>query len=238
MNILYSHSQTVAFPLNKYRIVLDVVFDSVHCPEQTLWERLLERPLAQRLVLFDRGFVNYGMFARINPAGDECYWFCRAGRNLSCDVLQEFCRGDALVRLKVPNKAREADPPLPRALTARLITYTIDGKGPFQRELLGLASLSPKSAPLTQDLKYRLGVKDGQRPGERIVGGNPHGKVQEPPKPFAPLLGEESHATEGLETTQYRTECEEQDVDQQILAAIASARVLDRFEKHEQLTRT
>ncbi len=126
------------------RIVLDVVFDSFHCAEQTLWERLFERLSAQSFVSFDRGFVNYGMVARINALGDECYWLCRVRRDLSCEVLQECGQGDALVRLKVSNKARKAEPSLPRALTAPLITYTFDGKGPF----LFLTSLhDPQTVP-------------------------------------------------------------------------------------------
>ena len=126
------------------RIVLDVVFDSIRCAEQTLWQRLFERLPAQSLVLFDRGFVNYTMFARINALGNERYWLCRARRNLRCDVLQEFGVGDALVRLKVPSKARKADPTLPRTITARLISYTIAGKGPF---LLLTSLLDPERFP-------------------------------------------------------------------------------------------
>ena len=110
------------------RILSDFTVGTLEQGEQTLAEMLLGN-LPDRSLL-DRGFVNYGTFARLARAGTERHFLCRAKKGLRATLVRNLGRGDILVELKVSPRHRREDPSLAASITVRMLDYQIKGFRP------------------------------------------------------------------------------------------------------------
>ena len=98
--------------------------------EQTLAKQLWPLLPDKSLVIVDRGFIDYSLFADIMQSGQHHHFLCRAKKNLKWKVLREFGRGDSLVQIELPRTARKTRPELPEAIVVRVIQYQRKGFRP------------------------------------------------------------------------------------------------------------
>lgn len=109
-------------------LLLDSCFDARHVGEMTLAERLLPSVPDDSLTLFDRGYYSLGLLHRWQNQGQNTHWMLPARRDLQYQVERHISDNDKLVTLFTSPQARKKFDDLPEKITARLTTYSIDGK--------------------------------------------------------------------------------------------------------------
>lgn len=98
--------------------------------ETTLARKLWDDLPDNALVVLDKGYINYGLFWRIQHGGGQRHWLCAARSNLRLQIVRRFSPNDTLVEIQTTALQRRADPDLPSVLTARAITYQRAGFRP------------------------------------------------------------------------------------------------------------
>jgi len=126
----YPQARVVAVLAIGSRLVTDFVVGSQQVGEQTLARDLIDKMPDLSVLILDRGFVNYAMFARIPASGSDRHFLCRGRKNLVSKRLRILGRNDSLVEIVVSKTSRREDPTLPETITARLIQYGIPGFPP------------------------------------------------------------------------------------------------------------
>lgn len=133
----YPQARVVAAMALQSRILWRAVVGMYDQNEQTLADELWPKLPERSLTILDRGFVNYGTFARLAAAGGSRHFLCRAKKNLKFDVVRSLGPGDTIVDVTLSPQQRRADPSLPKSLRLRLLEYQIQGFEP-QRLLTSL----------------------------------------------------------------------------------------------------
>jgi hypothetical protein len=106
----------------------------------SLWRCVPE----QALVILDRLYFSAATLLSLSGSGQSRHWLTRARKNLSCRVVERLGRGDAIIEMKVSDKARKKESTLPRTWTARAITYRRKG---FKPQKLLTSLLDPIAYP-------------------------------------------------------------------------------------------
>ena len=140
----YPQARLVAIVGVGCRMVLDFVVGTLAQSEQVLAQMLLGNLPDRSLLILDRGFVNYAIFARIIQTGAEHYFLCRAKKGLKAKIVRELGLGDVLIELTVSARHRREDPTLPKTIVVRRLDYQIAG---FQPQQLFTSLLDPKAYP-------------------------------------------------------------------------------------------
>jgi hypothetical protein len=140
----YPQARLVAIVGVGCRMVLDFVVGTLAQSEQVLAQMLLGNLPDRSLLILDRGFVNYAIFARIIQTGAEHYFLCRAKKGLKAKIVRELGPGDVLVELTVSARHRREDPTLPKTIVVRRLDYQIAG---FQPQQLFTSLLEPRAYP-------------------------------------------------------------------------------------------
>mgnify|MGYP003889805515 CR=1 FL=1 len=126
------------------RLVTDFVVASQQHGEQTLARDLIDKMPDLSVLILDRGFVNYAMFARIPASGSDRHFMCRGRKTLVSERLRILGRNDSLVEIAVSKTSRREDPTLPETIVVRLIRYSFPG---FLPVTLVTSLLDPQRFP-------------------------------------------------------------------------------------------
>lgn len=140
----YPQARVVAVLAVGSRLVADFVTGAWEQGEQSLARPLVGHLPDHSLLILDRGFVNYAMFAQIPAAGTDRHFLCRAKKNLQATRVRAVGRGDTLVELAVPAARRKEDPTLPATIVVRLLDYRLPG---FRPARLLTSLLDPEAFP-------------------------------------------------------------------------------------------
>lgn len=128
----YPQVRVVALLAVGSRLVADFVTGTWAEGEQSLARRLVGELPDHSLLILDRGFVNYALFARIAASGTNRHFLCRAKNNLQAMRVRRLGPGDTLVELAVPAARRKEDPTLPETIVVRCLEYRIPGFRPVR----------------------------------------------------------------------------------------------------------
>jgi len=126
------------------RLMLDFVIGTLAESEQTLAHRIFQQLEDDTLMILDRGFINYGAFARIVRDGVHRHWLSRAKSNMRGQLIEVLAAGDSLMELTISAQRRAEDPTLPRTLVVRVLEYHIAG---FRPQRLITSLLDPAQYP-------------------------------------------------------------------------------------------
>jgi hypothetical protein len=140
----YPQARVVGLLTLGSRLLADFVVGSWQQGEQTLARMLLGNLPAQSLVVLDRNFVNYAIYARIMASGNARHFLCRGKKRLSGRVLRRLGPNDVLIEFEMSPAQRKADPSLPATIVVRQIDYRIPGFRPSQ---LLTSLLDPQAYP-------------------------------------------------------------------------------------------
>ena len=120
--------------------------DSETTLAKPLWEQLPERSLT----VFDRGFVSYSAFLRIQTGAPERHWLTRTKKNIKWDVVKSLGANDDIVEITVSRPTRRDHPELPEKITVRAVRYRRRG---FQPQVLLTSLLDAKAYPRKEIVK-------------------------------------------------------------------------------------
>lgn len=112
--------------------------------EQSLADSFWRALPSRSVLLFDRGFNHVARMVRYTTAEPERYFVTRERAKFKYEVLQKFTATDELVRTRVSDADRKADPTLPEYLDLRRITYRFAGS---PQSVLLTTLLDPKAYP-------------------------------------------------------------------------------------------
>jgi IS4 transposase len=76
----------------------------------------------------DKGFFSAKLLLDISERGDQRHWLIPAKKNVVYEVVEDYGKGDRLIKMRVSQQARKRDPSLSSHWTARAVTYEVDGK--------------------------------------------------------------------------------------------------------------
>ncbi len=96
------------------------------------------------LVVVDRNFLAANILIPIASSGRNRHWLTRATTRSSWSTLKKLGKGDELVEFEVSDRARAADPSLPKTWTVRAIHYRRPG---FRPQTLLTSLLDPNLYP-------------------------------------------------------------------------------------------
>lgn len=133
----YPQARVVAVMAIQSRLLFTANIGSYDQSEQTLADELWPKLPDQSLTILDRGFVNYGTFARLQAVGSGRHFLCRAKKNLRFKLVESLGDGDRIVEVELSHKQRKLDPELPKKIKVRVLDYQIKGFEP-QRLLTSL----------------------------------------------------------------------------------------------------
>jgi hypothetical protein len=140
----YPQARIVALMALRSHLLFGAAIGPYRTGEQTLAKQLWPLLPLESLVMMDRGFIDYSLFADIMQSGDAHHFLCRAKKNLKWTVLRVLGPGDTLVQIEIPHKARKARPELPEAIVVRAIQYQRQG---FQPQMLLTSLIDAASYP-------------------------------------------------------------------------------------------
>jgi transposase IS4-like protein/DDE family transposase len=140
----YPQARVVGLLTLGSRLLADFVVGSWDQGEQTLAQMLVGNLPAESLVVLDRNFVNYALYARIMALGSGRHFLCRGKKGLSGRVVRRLGPNDVLIEFQISPAQRKADPSLPASIVLRQIDYRIPGFRPSQ---LLTSLLDPQAYP-------------------------------------------------------------------------------------------
>ena len=140
----YPQARVVGLLTLGSRLLADFVVGSWEQGEQTLAQMILGNLPAQSLVVLDRNFVNYALYARILASGNGRHFLCRGKKGLRGRVLRRLGPNDVLIEFQISSAQRKADPLLPATIVVRQVDYCIPG---FRSSQLLTSLLDPQAYP-------------------------------------------------------------------------------------------
>jgi hypothetical protein len=129
------------------RLLADFIVGTWEQGEQTLAQMLLGNLPGESLVVLDRGFVNYALFARVVGAANGRHFLCRAKGGMRERVIRRIGPKEVLIELAISPAQRKADPSLPATIVVRRIEYRIPG---FRPSRLLTSLIDPKAYPASE----------------------------------------------------------------------------------------
>lgn len=111
--------------------------------EPTLAQALWDQLPSLSLLLMDKGFIDYGVFYRIQSVGGR-HWLTRARAGLCWNVIETMEPGDQIVEVNLSHAFRVHYPEAPRTLRLRAISYQRAG---FRPQILLTSLLDPLAFP-------------------------------------------------------------------------------------------
>jgi len=126
----YPQMRLVALLAVGSRVLVDFRAGSYREGEQSLARPMVESLPDRSLLILDRGFVNYPMFAQIAHHGSERHFLCRAKKNLGGKTLRTLGENDWLIEIAMPAARLREDPTLPETIVVRMIEYCVAGFRP------------------------------------------------------------------------------------------------------------
>jgi len=126
------------------RLLVDASFGPYKTSEQELARELWSSVPNDSLVILDRGFINYEVFASLLDSGDNKHLLVRARADLKYEELEQLADGTVTARIRPTQAVRRAHPDIRESITVRVVHYQHDGGKPSR---LFTTLLDPEQHP-------------------------------------------------------------------------------------------
>jgi len=143
----YPQIRVVGLMVLRSRMLLDFAFAGFQTGEMAIAEPLLKRLPEKSLTVLDSRYINYGLLNKISSREGGRHWLVRGKSNLKWKTMRRLGRSDELVEIKVPYRARQNHPELPRTLQVRAIRYRRKG---FRARVLLTSMLDAEQYPASE----------------------------------------------------------------------------------------
>lgn len=105
------------------RILVDAAFGPYKKAEQELAKELWPSVSDNSLMILDRGYVEYAVFASLISKGTNRHLLVRVRKDRKFEELKELADGSILARLRTSKAILNSNPGLPESITVRVIHY-------------------------------------------------------------------------------------------------------------------
>jgi len=112
------------------RMLVDARMGPYATGEQTLARQLWPQVPAASLVILDRGYFEYALFAGLLDDGDDRHLLLRLRSNIKYEELESLPDGTLLVRIRPCSSALKASPGIRESITGRIVAYHHPGGKP------------------------------------------------------------------------------------------------------------
>jgi hypothetical protein len=143
----YPQLRMVGLMALRSHLLLGAHFGPYATSEQELADAIWPLLPKGSLVLFDKGFTDFGLWWYLTHRAEKTDFLTRAKINMRYRVIRSLGKWDDLIEVTFSPESRRADPSLPETMILRAIRYQKKG---FHEQLLVTSLLDPEQYPAAE----------------------------------------------------------------------------------------